>query len=203
MDVEKENRCNLISALGDEFECYEEVPVEHVIFKHRAVRPDIVAVPRDLRLSRYALAFEVKRPNTTWNYADWSQAIRQASDYVYGRIGPKAPCADLVGRRIAAVFMFPCPPVDPEGRLLDKGPFVRPDCSVVVTGVFHLALHFRIGRALWRTTRHGQEFSLCFGPNEVWNSRKGFKNQGINLLTGSRTIGSQRMDVAAELDGIG
>lgn len=203
MDVEKEYRAELIGALGSAFECFEEVPLEHPLFRGRKVRADLVAIPVDPRLSGYALAFEVKRPDRTWDYSKWSGAIRQASDYVYGRIAPAGPARAFAGRRIAAAFMFPSPPLNTEGRLTDTGPFVFPASSVMVSGLFHMALHFRVGSAYWETIGRERNFCLTFGPNPVWDTRRGLRTQGINLIAGSRTLGSQRIDWKAELDGLG
>lgn len=203
MDVELEQRRALIEALGDQFECFEEVPLQHAIFERRFVRADIVAVPKDERLSSYAFAFEVKQPDKTWDYSRWSNALRQASDYIYGAITSKGPASRFAGRRISAAFMYPSPPLDPEGRLADKGPYVRPDTSVMVTGLFHMGLHLRVGRAHWESDKEGKRFWLSFGPNPVWCSRRGFRDQGLNLVAGKRTLGSQRIDVRAELDGWG
>lgn len=203
MDVEKEQRAALIAALGNEFDCFEEVALQHALFGRRTVRADIVAVPRDERLASYAFAFEVKQPNTTWDYSAWAHAIRQATDYIYAPILPLGPAAKFAGRRISAAFMFPAPGIDPEGRRPDKGPYVRPDTSVMVTGLFHLALHLRVGRAHWEQDRHGSRFCLSFGPNPVWCSGKGFRDQGLNLVAGKRTLGSQRIDIRKELDGWG
>ncbi|WP_421951704.1 hypothetical protein [Pelagibacterium sp.] len=203
MDVEKEQRAALVSALGAGFECFEEVPLQHALFTRRTIRADILAVPKDDRLASYAFAFEVKQPDTSWDYSAWAQAIRQATDYVYASIQPSGPAAKYAGRRISAAFKFPAPPVDPEGRRVDKGPYVRPDTSVMVTGVFHLALHLRVGRAYWEDDQHGRRFRLDFGPNPVWCCRRGFRNQGINLVAGKRTLGSQRIEIRNELDGWG
>jgi hypothetical protein len=204
MDVEREQRRALIDALGEEFDCFEEVPLRHAIFSKRMVRADLVAVPRDTRLASYAFAFEVKQPDQTWDYSRWSQALRQASDYIYGAITPQGSAAIYAGRRISAAFMYPSPPLDPEGRLPDKGLYVRPDTSVMVTGLFHMALHLRVGRAHWETDSKGKRvFALNFGPNPVWCSKKGFRDQGLHLVAGKRTLGSQRIDIRKELDGWG
>ncbi len=203
MDVELEQRKALIAALGDQFECFEEVPLQHAIFTRRHIRADIIAVPKDERLSSYAFAFEVKLPDRSWDYSRWSNALRQASDYIYGAITPDGPARRYAGRRISAAFMYPSPPLDPEGRLPDKGPYVRPDTSVMVTGVFHMGLHLRVGRAYWEHHKNGQRFRLSLGPNPVWCSQQGFRDQGLNLVAGKRALGSGRIDVSAELDGWG
>lgn len=203
MDIEKARRAELMAALGDQFVCFEEVTLTHAMFTRHKVRADVVAIPLDERLAGYAFAFEVKEPTQAWNYAAWSGAIRQASDYVYAKIDPVAPAVQFAGRRIAGAFMFPSPPYNPHGMPMEPTPFVRPGEEQMVSGQFHLALHFRVGRAFWETTRRGPRFNLSFGPNPVWDSERGLWHHGVNLIAGKRTLGSGKIDVKAELDGWG
>ncbi|RWP46877.1 hypothetical protein [Mesorhizobium sp.] len=203
MDIEKERRADLIAGLGEQFRCFEEVTLTHATFTRRKIRADVIAIPVDDRLADYALAFEVKEPSQAWNYSDWSHAIRQASDYVYGKIDPVAPAAKYAGRRIACAFMFPSPPYNPHGLPMAPTPFVRPGLEQMVSGQFHLALHFRVGRAFWETSKLGRRFALSFGPNPLWDSEHGFLDRGLSLIAGKRTLGSGKIDVKAELDGWG
>ncbi len=41
------------------------------------------------------------------------------------------------------------------------------------------------------------------GPNDVWRSDVGYTGQAEGLIKGKRTVGSQRVDILRELDGIG
>lgn len=208
MDVEKERRAELVAALGEQFICFEEVALRHPLFSKHRVRADIVAIPLDKRLENYALAFEVKEPKHGYmNYASWSQAMRQAADYVYAKIEGRPNRPDLtpfIGRRISGAFLFPSPAWNPAGHVASlDDPFVRPGDEKIVTGAMHLALHLRVGRGFWEKRSAGRRFVLSFGPNEVWRSDSGFMEASIGLITGKRTLGSQKLDVMAELDGLG
>jgi hypothetical protein len=200
MDVERERRQELMAALGEGFEFFEEATLRHATFTGRKVRADIVAVPRDNRLSGYAFAFEVKEPKDG-HYAFWSRTVRQAADYVYASVEASGSAGRYAGRRIAGAFVFPAPPYDPTGLKGIASPFVRRGEEAMVSGIFHLALHFRVGRAFWQEPK--RRFCLSFGPNTVWESDCGFRIQGFGLITGERSLGSRRIDVRTELDGWG
>lgn len=201
MDIERQNRTELITALGSSFRCFEEVTLEHATFTDHKIRADVVAIPADERLSEYALAFEVKCPDQSWHYAKWSQVFRQASDYVYAKIGTTSNAAEFAGRRIAGAFIFPSPPYRPEGKGKNVSPYLRPENEEVFAGVAHLGLHLRIGLAGWSEFGNHKNFELRFGPNPVWSQKIGFKKQGISLLSGKRSLGSRRIDFKSELDG--
>jgi len=62
MDNERELRAELMTALSPAFECWEHVPVRHVIFENKVLTADVIAVPRDDAFGRLTLAFEVKDP---------------------------------------------------------------------------------------------------------------------------------------------
>jgi len=129
--------------------------------------------------------------------------MHQASDYVYATIeaqsGPP-PLHQFVGRRMAAAFIFPSPACYPRGG--HRGAeFVREEDEQLIAGALQLALHFRVGHVGWQPTGIGPRLVMSFGPNEVWRSDVGFS--GTGLLTGKRNVGSQKIDVFAELDGIG
>lgn len=206
MDIEKARRAELIDALGDHFICFEEVKLRHALMSKHCVRADVVAIPIEETFWGFAIAFEVKEPSyKRRNAAQWIQSLRQASDYVYASIEPEKRNDNLaghIGRRIAGAFVFPAPAfggreiVTPETELAQ-------DERVFMAGAMQLGLHFRIGGAGWEQTGIGPRFRLMFGLNEVWRSDCGFCHSGPGLLSGKRTLGSQKVDVMTELDGIG
>jgi hypothetical protein len=194
MDIEKTTRGQLITALSLEFDCFEEVTIEHFAFRRHRVRADVVAFPRDSRFSQYALAFECKIPTENWQDKHWAYAVRQASDYNFGRVVKDKRFQHLEGRRIAGSFLFPSPAMS----------MVNGDANDAATfGIMLLALHFRVGRAFWEPRNKGKRFVVAFGSNEIWRSDTGYTFVADGLIKGKRTIGSQKIDVIQELDGIG
>jgi hypothetical protein len=156
-------------------------------------------------VARNAIGFEVKLPDAEkWNFATWAKAMQQAADYVYATIEPQKggppELRQFVGRRIAAAFIFPSPACYPRGGRRGAE-FVRDGDEQLIAGALQLALHFRVGHAGWQQTGIGPRLVISFGPNEVWRNDVGFC--GTGLLAGKRTIGSQKIDVFAELDGVG
>ena len=194
MDVEKQRRSELIRALDPDFVCFEEVRLQHLTFPRLTVRADIVAIPIAPQFQGYALAFEVKDPSEQWQYKNWSKTIRQASDYVYGKILPDPRLNEHVGRRISCSFVYPSP------EYIRTMPTEE---DSIIVGIFHLAIHFRVGRAFIDTSRREKRFCLTMGPNDVWRSDVGYTGQAEGLIKGKRTVGSQRVDILRELDGIG
>lgn len=204
MDPEKARRAELMAMLEKRFMCFQEVTLRHAMLSRYCIRADVVAIPLDQKYFPYAIAFEVKLPNADqWNFATWSKAMHQASDYVYATIEPQhgSPAlAQFVGRRIAGAFIFPSPDCYPRGGRRGAE-FVREGDEQMIAGALQLTLHFRVGHAGWQPTGIGPRLVMSFGPNEVWRSDVGFC--GTDLLAGKRRIGSQKIDVFAELDGIG
>jgi len=208
MDVEKNRRAELIEVLSGHFICFEEVDLRHALMTKHCIRADVVAIPNEPKFWGFAIAFEVKEPTSKYrNSADWIQSLRQAADYVYASIEPKNRADNLsshFGRRIAAAFLYPVPSYMPNIREVTQA-----DAELVekddrfLAGAMQLALHFRVGGASWEQTGIGPRFRLIFGPNEVWRSDCGFCHSGPGLLSGKRTLGSRKVDVMAELDGIG
>jgi hypothetical protein len=194
MDVEASYRADLISALGSDFLCFEEVEIEHSALPGMLIRADVVAVPVDENLWAHALAFEVKAYGDQADYGKWTAAIKQASDYVLGRI--RSDHHVLARRRISAALVYPAPAHQSYVPRHD----VPPDISnrIMITGAFQCALHWRVGRAHF-TEREG--LSLSFGPLEFWSTRRGFTAQAQNLLKNRRPIGSRSVDVCSLLDG--
>ncbi|WP_127558005.1 hypothetical protein [Nioella ostreopsis] len=201
MDIEQARREELMNALADDFWCFEEVNLRHATFNRHLVRADVVAVPKDTRLERFAIAFEVKEPDKSWHYAKWAQAARQAYDYVFARIEDSSSASVFAGRRISGAFLYPAPIYYPEGKGRSPNQYCRDDNEELTTGILHLGLHLRVGWAAWDFKPREPRFELRFGPNPVWRQRIGFQKQGINLLSGSRPLGSRRIDFASELDG--
>jgi len=202
MDVEKKHRAELIRALDSHFVCFEEVKLRHALMTKHCIRADVIAIPTDQKFWGFAIAFEVKEPTSKYrNAADWIQTLRQASDYVYASIEPEKRddnLASYVGRRVAAAFVFPAPKYALVGTEHEK-----PGDARFLAGAMQLGLHFRVGGADWESTGIGPRFRLMMGPNEVWRSDCGFCHTGPGLLSGKRTLGSRKVDVMAELDGIG
>lgn len=185
MDVEQIVRAELVSLLRDDFDCEEEVQLR--IIGGKGVRCDVLAIPRDEKFSGCSLAFECKRPSRDWHYAPWSRAIKQAADNVGAEVvDPRLPDAGIV----KAAFLYPAPMVVPRGQPQPANGLIREGFEEAIAGMFHLALMFRVGKA--GSVLSGKEPNMCLvlGPNEVWNSRKGFTENGRNLLLGGRPIGS-------------
>ena len=195
MDLEAPYRRELIGALGPAFLCVEEIDIEHPILLGLIIRADVVAIPVEQKFWAHALAFEVKCYDHSAGYSKWSAAIRQASDYVLGKV--RSTSQVLAGRRISASLLYPAP------RYLPYVPRQNApeDVSnlVMVAGAFHCASHSRVGRAS-RSEKEG--LTLSFGPNEFWTARRGFTAQAKNLLVNKRPIGSRNVDVCTILDGL-
>ncbi len=199
MDIERDLRADLIDALSPDFLCFQEVKLRHALFPNRSVRADVVAIPIDREFWGHALAFEVKVVTERSDYAFWSSAIRQAHDYVYAHID--SDDQNLIGRRISAALVYPGP------RYMPYLPRVNPPLNaaetVMISGAFHSALHFRVGRARRDENRRDKRMGLYMGPNEFWAENHGFTGQAVPLLKNKRPIGSQRIDVTTELGGLG
>lgn len=199
MDIERNIRRELIEALSPDFACFEEVPLRHALFQNQTLRADVVAIPIERQFWGHALAFEVKDTSKDRNYAFWSSAIRQAGDYVYAEVQSEHPT--LSGRRISAALVYPAPDYYPYIPKID--PPDHPDEAIMISGAFHAAMHFRVGRAHIDVARHLKRLTLYMGPNDFWAQGHGFTGQARPLLLNKRPIGSQRIDVAAALSGLG
>lgn len=195
MDVEAAHRHELIRLLGSSFMCFEEVEIEHPTLATLLIRADVVAIPIQEEFWCHALAFEVKCYDSSADYAKWSATIKQALDYVLGRI--RSNDQVLSGRRISASLVYPAPVYLPYIPKTDAPPDISN--RIMITGAFHCAMHLRVGRA-HRSERDG--LSLSFGPNEFWTTRRGFTAQAQNLLKNKRSVGSRGVDVCAILDGL-
>lgn len=202
MDIEAVKRKELITALQPDFICFEEVPLNPALLPGRILRADVVAIPIEEQYWAYTIAFEVKAFDDLLDCSKWCDAIKQASDYVYAKTTNNDLASLLYGRRICASFVYPAPlfrPYVPIGS--DVGMAGK---EVMISGAFSAALHFRVCRAHWHERRPGQhELMLTMGPNELWRQNSGFTGQATPLLTRKRKLGSQMIDVLAELDGVG
>ena len=194
MDVEAAHRQQVLELLGPAFLCFEEVDVEHPLFEGLMLRADVIAIPVEEELWGHALAFEVKTYGQDADYAKWSGAVKQASDYVLGSLRSKNQVVE--GRRVSAAFVYPAPKYQP--YVPRENPPADISQQVMIAGVFHCAIHWRVGRA-FHSERDG--FSLSFGPNELWTTRRGFSGQAKALLKNKRRVGSRSVDICARLDG--
>jgi len=192
MDIERPRRAELIRLLGSDFDCREEVLLRHAMFATAKLRADVVAVVREGEFAGTAIAFEVKEPSASWQDKRWLYQMRQAADYVYARIDPRA--AKLFdpepAGRIMAAFVFPAPPIRDFG--LDGG-------TEPMLGAATLALHFRVGQAR-QSRSHRENFSLAFANNEIWQSDKGFKAIARQFLDGRYRLGAGDVDATRLLD---
>lgn len=208
MDVEKKRRAELITALGSDFICFEEVKLRHAFMTKHCIRADVIAIPTQEEFWGFPIAFEVKEPDSKYrNSADWIQALRQTADYVYASIEPQKNSYDLspyFGRRIAAAFLYPAPIyLQGSQQIVPHDIAVAEHETRYIAGAMQMALHFRVGGGSWERTGIGPRFRLLMGPNEIWRSDCGFCHSGPTLLSGRRRLGSRKVDVMAELDGIG
>ncbi|MGD9829941.1 MAG: hypothetical protein AB7E70_01370 [Hyphomicrobiaceae bacterium] len=197
MDPERELRDELVSLLGCNFYCIQEAALRHGQFSRHVIRADVLAFPLDSDFFDVPIAFEIKslKRGRESHYAEWAPAIKQASDYVYARI-EDGRVGGFVGRRVVASFVYPAPPwgVEP-GALIGR----VANHQLIVSGAFHAALYFRVGRA--RKDKKGA-LELSFGPNPIWQSGR-WTGAARDFLRKKRKIGSQMVDVLAELDGTG
>ena len=188
MDPEKATRRELIEALQPEFTCFEEVHLRPALFPRRVIRCDVLAIPVEFEFSGMTFAFEVKNPNDPADTSFWKRAIRQAADYVYATIDPRPGLERLVGRRVSSAFVYPY--LLPTG--INEG---------AVRSYFELASYFRVGRV--SREPQGQRRLHMWMGNQIWRTDRGFTPMARGALTGKRQLGSGKIDLLAELDGIG
>lgn len=193
-ETELQIRNRLRGLICDDFDVFEEVNLSHSLFRHRLLRADLVAIPRDPKMSDIAIAFETKK-DQDWDIPSWGAALKQASDYVLATIHKDRPqIAPHAGKRVMAVFMFPCASRQNWGACDD----VR---EAALSGMSHLAASFRVGVA--RSVNYGRvERIALMVPNEVWVAGRGWRSDARNILVGKRQIGSQRFPILEELDRI-
>lgn len=191
MRNETEVRAYLRQQLDKDFELHEEVCVRHSLFKRRRLRLDLLAIPRDPRLSDIALAFETK-PDREWDIPLWSEALKQASDYVLATVEPDLKAH--AGKRVMAVFVYPSPL---EG-LADAHHYIEDPRLSFYAGMLHMAGYSRVGIA--KISSAYREIPLCLlVPNVVWISSRGWRANARDILVGKRQLGSQRFPILEEL----
>ena len=205
MDTEKLLRRQLIEHLKKDFLCVEEVSVRPALFPRHVVRADVVALPinPEHKLFDSPIAFEVKNVDEIdiYDLSNWSKAIKQASDYVYATIEPDKRLQDFAGRRIIASFVFPAPPFQWSANGTDDPDGFR---KIRTSSAFHLASYFKVGAAQFsRTGNQKESLTLYMGRGEVWTQNKGWSGTATNHLSNKRKLGSQNINVLAELDGTG
>lgn len=192
--LERILRDRLRQRLEAAFETFEEVPVRHALFRHRRLRADVLAIPRDERFSDIALAFETKG-DPDWDKPRWARALKQASDYVLATVEPEV--AAHAGKRVMATFVFPAPPWVTGDALDGRGPV--DGRAAFLSGMAQMAAFHRVGMAKFSPELQGRPLILSFGPNEVWLSTTGWRSAARDLLVGRRQIGSQRFAILDEL----
>ncbi|MCW9035389.1 MAG: hypothetical protein OQJ97_14295 [Rhodospirillales bacterium] len=192
----------LIDILSGHFELYCEVNVQHATFGELTIRPDIVAIPLDQQYNDIALAFEIKS-GKGFGTPEFAKAFKQASDYVLSRIKPDAARCEKfkshVGKPIVACFMFPAPPWATENSLsedMSQCELIKTGDEIFNSGMAHMAGYLRVGMVRRSFDNRSNPFVLCFGPNEVWNSSKGWRSDARNKLVGKRQIGSVKRDIS-------
>ena len=187
MDVEEATRAACIEILNEGFECFEEVHLRDSGGGH--LRCDILAIPRLTELSAYPIAIECKRPSQDWHFVLWSEAIKQAADYVGtdtdDRRFPQS-------HRIAGSVIYPAPMQVPSSEALQESDYVRPGYENAIAGMFHLGLQFRVGRLGQQNLTNITYSAINFGGNSVWTSRVGFMQNYRRILTMTRPFGAGR-----------
>lgn len=189
--TEEINCVHLEKMLERDFEVYREVPVRHVLFKHRRLRVDIIAVPRCDEMKDIVIGFEVKS-GREWDAPFLAKTIKQASDYVLSTIEGEGPSRALAGRHLMAVFIWPAPTPDRsanDGQAFHEG---------IAYGLMHLGSYFRVGTARMQLMKGGYKLALSIA-NEVWVQDRGWCAQARHILIGKRQIGSQRYSIVDEL----
>jgi len=201
MDIEKPIRLELIEALSPHFFCFEEVVLRHALLRARLIKADVVAFPRGGQLGGCGFAFETKVKTQFYDHSHYSEAIKQASDYVYAKVEADKRLNEFEGKFIHSSFVFPSPPFYANQSSIPAEAETQSSELLLASGAIHLALHFRVGRAYWEKSFPDRKFVLAFGRNDVWNSRDGFVKRGDGLLQQKRRLGSKKVDFISELTG--
>lgn len=199
---EDRNREGLKTALSEHFSVYEEVNVRHAFF-NIDMRIDLIAVPAPGAPFLLPIGFETKG-HEQWDIPLLAKCLKQASDYVLSTISPQPSLPQsLFGKRVMAVFIYPSPifrpnagpevgsPSDLSGNSVSaKDSFFR--------GMIHMAGYSRVGSCFYDPQYKGSPLVLrC--PNEVWIGSKGWRSDALNILSGKRQIGSQKVDILDQL----
>lgn len=186
MDPEKETRRKLMESLKNHFICYEEVQLRPALFPKHVIRCDVLAIPLNPVFASMTFAFEAKKPVKPDDTSFWKRAIRQAADYVYATVDYKLGLEEIKGRRIGSSFIYPY--ILPTGKN-----------EPLIGGYFELASYFRVGRV----SRDSKNRLSMWVGNEVWRSDVGFTKPARGVLAGKRQLGSRKVDILSEFDGMG
>ena len=187
---EDEMRSELKLLLRDHFHLFEEVTVEHALFRRRRLRCDLVAIPRDDDFADLTIAFETKPLRSdcvdSTNYQ--VDAVRQAQDYVLSRIvDDRVDLEGLRGRRILACHLYPTPPHE----------------DTYLRGMMALAGTNRVGRVVCGANENNRatRLSSLWAAGCFWERGK-FTPHARGILAGKRKIGSQKFSILDELSAL-
>lgn len=198
MDIESQNRNELMNILAESFTCYQEVQLRHRYFAETKIRADVVAISKDSR-HPVALAFEVKVPSGSWEFKNWSAAFKQASDYVFATPDDER-LTEASGRcLIAASFVYPGPDLTPwQSSDQQTTRFYRDYDREALLGVQMFAQHIKVGVA--RRTKSGKsQLELRIGTDRVFLSGTGFADKALKRLTIAR-LGSRQVEIPGLLN---
>ena len=187
MDIERDLRNELRQHLSSEFDTFEEVSLTSTN-GHR-IRADVIASPRSSNFSNTLFAFEVKTASNR-NFQKWTHVFKQAYDYVQGTVEK----SEWENHTVTAAFVFPAPPYNTAGGLLEKSDYWRLHEAGQIAGVMHMASMFNVGAATLRNNNPRKGLNLSFGPNTLWNEFHGWFEDGKRLLSSQR-IGSRTQRV--------
>lgn len=190
MDIEASAREEIVSHLGNDFDCIEECRLNLVGFDE-ALRADVVAFSRS-EVDPWILAFEVKVPSGKWELKHWLNALRQTGNYPNCHVVDER--AHLThGCLINASFIYPEPNMRPwDDQASQNTRFYRSHDIDPLRGAILLAQHFKVGTANYDSNRN--KFSLKLGADPIWDSKQGFRMKSRSLLA-RRKIGSTKRSI--------
>lgn len=188
---EDKRRSHLAGLLAPDFEVFEEVWVRHALFRHRVLRADIIAIPKDGRFSHCAIGFEVKGYDE-WDIPSLAKSLKQASDYVLATVEPNQAAEVHCGKRVMATFIYPAPEAESIFQMTDPK-------QAFWAGMIQSAGAHRVGAANVANTYKEKPLVLAVSRSEIWLSSRGWRADALNLLSGKRQIGSQKFDILTEL----
>lgn len=192
MDIEKPLRELLVQTLSSDFDCYQECHLKHAIFD-KVIRADVVAISKDIN-ANFILAFEVKVPNSKWEFKHWNAAIAQAADYPFATIEDQNLPEECIGRTVDCAFVFPRPDLSPCKNDEDQeSKLMRSGDAELVRGALLLAQHMRVGTGEIRQEKR-RLLSLRLGTDTLWQSNEGFRPKAKQKFSFKR-VGSQIIQI--------